>query len=120
MNQMTLQAFTDELEKISARLNKAEERERAVKFAIIGTALGPVIAGTGGAIKGGKGSFLKNVTQDAASLPRWIGSTATTSGMISGGIPLIQRRVLENLSDKAERRIEKARSLAERRNARGH
>jgi hypothetical protein len=106
MNDVTFQGLMDELEKISTRLTKGEKRERAAKFMALGTLSGPVIAGTGGLLRGGKGSIIKNLTQDT-KFRRWFPATLVTGALVSGAIPasrhVIERNIIEKAKDRERR-----------------
>lgn len=99
-------AFLNEMKKIASQLNDQEERERALKFMAIGATAGIPISGLGGVIKGGYPTLAKNMTQNAASIPRWVLGGATMGGMYGGLIPLLQSHVRDNLEGKARQRMQ--------------
>lgn len=99
----TFQGLMDELEKISARLTDAEKRERAIKFTTLGTLSGPVIAGASGAIRGGHGGLMKNVTQ-GTKLRRWLPATLATGALVSGAVPALRHAVERDILENARER----------------
>ena len=110
MTGATINGFVDELEKISERLTKEEKRDRALKFTAIGTLSGPAISGAAGAIKGGQGSFLKNITQ-GTKLRRWAPATMATGALVSGAVPAVRHAVERDILEGARERRALARKL---------
>ena len=94
------------LEKLGVQLTEKEKKERAVKFTALGTASGPVIAGTSGLIRGGKGDTIKNITQ-GARLSRWLPATMVTGALVSGAVPAIRHQIERGIVEKAKDRSKK-------------